>query len=186
MLGAAALPACNSSYTPKPRGYFKINFPERKYQRFDMPGYPYTFEYPVYARVLKDSTFFDSLAENPWWINIEFPGFGGTIHVSYKAVNKNFDKLVEDAYKMAFKQHSLKAYAIEDSLMRTQQGLIGMYYTLQGNTATGNQFFLSDSVKHFLRGALYFDAAPNQDSLGIVNEFLKQDMLHLINTLKWR
>jgi gliding motility-associated lipoprotein GldD len=78
------------------------------------------------------------------------------------------------------------ATGIVDSQMVTPNGVEGIYFSLGGNTATANQFFLSDSVTHFLRGALYFDAAPNEDSLSIVNEFLKKDLQHLINTLKWQ
>jgi gliding motility-associated lipoprotein GldD len=190
VLIAYVLPACNSDYHPesKRKGYFKIDFPEKKYQSFDQPGYPYTFEYPVYAAVLKDTAFFEDKPENPWWINIEVPQFGGRIYVSYKEIrNKHqIDSLAEDAYKMAHKQHIDVSTGIDDSLMRTPSGAEGIYYTLKGNTATANQFFLTDSTKHFLRGALYFDATPNEDSLGIVNDFLKKDLQHLINTLKWR
>ncbi|HUR64996.1 MAG TPA: hypothetical protein VMZ03_01495 [Chitinophagaceae bacterium] len=179
--------ACNSDYTAgKKKGYFKIDFPEKKYQLFDQPGYPYTFEYPVYANVIKDSTFFDDKAGD-WWINIDIPRFNGRIHVSYKAINaqNNFDSLVRDGFKMAYKQHVNMATGIHDSVMRTPNGVEGIYFSLEGNTATANQFFLTDSTKHFLRGALYFDAAPNADSLGIVNDFLKKDLQHLINTLQW-
>jgi hypothetical protein len=80
--------ACNSVYTPKPNGYFKIDFPEKKYQLFDQPGYPYAFEYPVYAKVVKDSTFFGEATENEWWINVDFPQFNGRIYVSYKEIGK--------------------------------------------------------------------------------------------------
>ena len=184
----ALLAACNSDYsTGKKKGYFKIDFPEKKYQLFDRPGYPYTFEYPVYANVVKDSTFFDDRAGD-WWVNIDIPRFAGRIHVSYKPVNaqNNFDSLVRDGFKMAYKQHVNMATGINDSLMRTPNGVEGIYFSLGGNTATANQFFLTDSTRHFLRGALYFDAAPNADSLGIVNDFLKKDLLHLINTLRWK
>ena len=87
---------------------------------------------------------------------------------------------------MAHKQHVDISTGIDDSLMKTRAGAEGIFYTLKGNTATANQFFLTDSVRHFLRGALYFDATPNEDSLGIVNDFLKKDLLHLINTLRWK
>jgi gliding motility-associated lipoprotein GldD len=178
--------SCNSEYTFKQRGYFKIDFPEKSYQVFNEPGYPYSFEYPVYSKVVKDSTFFEDEPENPWWINIDFPQFGGRIYLSYKDVGKNdFDKLVNDAFTMSYKQHTYKASSIEPSTIETPHGINGVYFTLTGNTATANQFFLSDSTSHFLRGALYFDAAPNADSLSSVNEFLKKDMMHLINTLKW-
>ncbi len=185
--GQILLLSCNSPYTYKKKGYFHIDFPEKKYQLFDQPGYPYTFEYPVYSTVLKDTVFFDAKPENDWWINIDVPRFGGRIYISYKEVEKNnFDSLVNDGFKMAYKQHTDVSTGINDSLMRTPNGIEGIYFSLAGNTATANQFFLTDSTKHFLRGALYFNAAPNEDSLGIVNDFLKKDVLHLINTLKWR
>lgn len=188
ILVSALLFACNSNYTAgKKKGYFRIDFPEKKYQVFNWPGYPYLFEYPEYARVVRDTTFFDDKAGD-WWINIDIPAFAGRIHVSYKSIqNRNdFDSLVRDGFKMAYKQHVNMASGIKDSLMHTPHNVEGMYFSLGGNTATANQFFLTDSTRHFLRGALYFDATPNADSLGIVNEFLKKDLLHLINTLQWR
>ena len=182
------LVSCNSDYTVgKKRGYFKIDFPEKKYREFDQPGYPYSFEYPVYSSIVRDTTFFETTPENPWWINIDFPQFAARVHMSYKEIGKNkFDSLVNDAFKLSYKQHTYKASAIEDSEMVTPNRVHGMYFTLAGNTATANQFFLTDSTRHFLRGALYFAATPNEDSIGIVNDFLKEDILHLINTLKWK
>jgi gliding motility-associated lipoprotein GldD len=178
--------SCNSNFTAKPQGYFNIDFPKHEYQEFNQPGYPYTFEYPVYAKVLKDSTFFGGTTENPWWINIDFPQFSGRIYVSYKEVGKNnFDTLIKHAYILTGK-HSSKAYSIDDSLINTSNQVHGMFFSVGGDVATSNQFYLTDSTKHFLRGALYFDATPNADSLGIVNQFLLLDMKHLINTFKWR
>lgn len=87
---------------------------------------------------------------------------------------------------MAYKQHVDISTGIEERRIQTPNNIGGMYFDLGGNTATANQFFVTDTTKHFLRGALYFDAAPNADSLGIVNEFLKKDLEHLINTLRWR
>lgn len=178
--------SCNSNYVAKPRGYFKISFPEKKYQVFDKPGYPYTFEYPVYATVLKDSVFFGEATENPWWINIDFPQFQGRMYISYKEIGKNkFDTLLNDAFKMTSK-HSTKAVSIDDSLIATPNGVHGLFFNVGGDVATANQFFLTDTTKHFLRGALYFNTTPNADSLGIVNSFLVEDVRHLINTFKWR
>ena len=179
--------ACNSEYTPKPRGYFKIEFPPKKYQLFNSPGFPYSFEYPVYGEIVKDSLFFEERAENPYWINIDFPQFNGRMHISYKEIGRNkFDSLVNDAFTMSYKQHTYKASAIEPKEFSTPNGVGGVYFTLKGNAATANQFFATDSVKHFLRGALYFSATPNADSLAPVNKFLKEDMEHLIGTLKWK
>jgi len=178
---------CNNDYTIKPRGYFKIDFPQKEYQKFDNPVYPYSFEYPVYAEILKDSLFFDKKAENPYWINVSFPRFNGKIYISYKEVGKNnFDSLVNDAFTMSYKQHTYKASSIEPTPFTTPNNLNGIYFSLKGNTATANQFFITDSSRHFLRGALYFDAVPNEDSLRPVNNFLQKDLQHLINTLQWR
>jgi gliding motility-associated lipoprotein GldD len=189
VLLAAVISACNSNYTVgKKKGYFRIDFPEKEYRSFDMPGYPYTFEYPVYSRVVKDTSFFEDKAGD-WWINIDFPQFAGRIYVSYKSiggVRNQFDSLVNDAFKMAYSKHADISTGIGEKRIETPNRVSGVYFSLGGNTATANQFFLTDSVSHFLRGALYFDAAPNEDSLSIVNDFLKQDLEHLINTLKWK
>lgn len=201
----ALILSCNSTYTSKKEGYYKIDFPERAYTTFNDPTYPYTFEYPVYARVDKDSSYFDSLSKNPYWINIDFPSFNGKIFISYKniggtsvykvkmpgggyrdSIGKNdFEKMVNDSYNLTYK-NDIKAYSIEDSVMHTPNGLTGIFFRLSGNVATAKQFFLSDTLHHFLRGALYFDATPNEDSLRPVNAFLQQDMKHIINTMRWK
>ena len=181
---ASLLASCNSPYTLKPEGYFRIDFPEHRYRTFDQSGYPYTFEYPVYARVSRDSTLFND-EDTPYWINVEFPQFNGTVYISYKRVGPNrLEKLIDDSYKMTYK-HTAKATGIRDSLFRTPQGITGIWFEVSGDAATGRQFFLTDSTTHFLRGALYFDTAPNADSLGIVYDFLQDDMKHMIQTLRW-
>jgi gliding motility-associated lipoprotein GldD len=186
LLVLCILIACNSDYSIKRRGYYKIDFPPHQYQSFDQPGYPYTFEYPIYARVVKDTTFFEGKPENDYWINIDFPKFNGKIYISYKEMSaNNLTKLVDDAFKMTYK-HTSKATEITDSLIRTPKGISGLFFNVGGNAATGKQFFVTDSVRHFLRGALYFDATPNEDSLGIVYDFLQTDMKHLINSLQWK
>jgi gliding motility-associated lipoprotein GldD len=196
--------ACNSNYTQKPRGYYKIDFPEHKYQVFDKPGYPYRFEYPVYARVVQDSSYFDQQPENPYWINIDFPRFNGKIYISYIEIGgksrfkvrnakgeyvdsigvNSFDNLIKSSYALTYK-HSYKASSIDDSVFTTPNKVEGIFFKIGGDAATANQFLVTDSTKNFLRGALYFDATPNSDSLTIVNNFLQQDMKHLINSLTW-
>jgi len=178
--------SCNSPYVPKPAGYFKIEFPQKAYQTFNEPGFPYSFEFPVYAKIVRDSSFFGDTPENPWWINIEFPQFNGRVYVSYKIIGQyKLDKLLNDAFNLTNKQ-SVKASSIDQSLISTPNGIHGMFFKVNGDVATANQFFLTDSTKNFLRGALYFDTTPNQDSLKPVNDFLVQDLQHLINTFKWK
>ncbi|CAN5736475.1 gliding motility lipoprotein GldD [soil metagenome] len=178
--------SCNSPYVPKPVGYFNIDFPEKAYETFNENGFPFSFEYPAYAKIVRDSSFFGDAPENPWWINIEFPQFNGRVYVSYKQIGQNqLDKLLNDAFNLTNKQ-SVKASSINDSLINTANGIHGMFFKVNGDVATANQFFLTDSMHHFLRGALYFDTTPNQDSLRPVNQFLVEDLIHLINTFKWK
>jgi gliding motility-associated lipoprotein GldD len=196
--------SCNSPYTPKPRSYYRIEMPEHAYQVFNEPGYPYSFEYPVYAKITKDSTLFDDNPDNPYWINIDFPRFNGRIYISYKSVGgtsvyklksdqgykdsvvrNSFEGLREEAFKMTYK-HTPKASSINDSLFVTGNGVSGVFFAVGGNAATASQFFLTDTVRHFLRGALYFDASPNADSLKPVNDFLQQDLRHIISSFSWR
>ncbi|HJW16722.1 MAG TPA: hypothetical protein VJ499_06370 [Flavisolibacter sp.] len=186
LLGFFAL-GCNSEYTQKPRGYYKIDLPKKQYQLFDQPGYPYSFEYPVYGKIVKDSTFFEEKTENPYWINIDFPSLNGRFYISYKEIGKNkFDSLVNDAYTLSYKQHTYRASAIQPEPFTTASGIEGVFFTLKGNAATSSQFFATDTVRHFLRGALYFNVTPNEDSLAPVTNFLREDLRHLINTLRWK
>jgi len=178
--------SCKEKPVIKPRGYFKIDLPKHEYQVFNEDGYPYSFEYPTYAKVTRDTSFFGEATENPWWINIDFPSLRGKIYCSYKEIGKyKLDSLLRHSFKLS-DAHSSKASSKEDSLISTANNAHGMLFQLGGNVATANQFFVTDSSKHFLRGALYFDASPNEDSLKVVNDFLLQDMRHLISTLKWK
>jgi len=107
-------------------------------------------------------------------------------YISYKEIGKNnFGKLLNDAYNLTYK-HTYKASSIEDSAFINPAGIHGIFFKVGGNAATANQFLLTDTTRHFLRGALYFDTAPNEDSLAPMNAFLKEDLLHLINTFHWR
>jgi gliding motility-associated lipoprotein GldD len=197
--------ACNAPYVSKKRGYYTIPLPERKYQAFDQPGFPYSFEYPVYATIIRDSTYFDANPENEYWVNIDFPQFRGRIFLSYKVIGGKalykikqangqykdsmginvFDKMVGDAFTLTNKNDVVSS-SIKDSLIHTASGINGVFFKVGGNAATAKQFFLSDSTKNFIRGALYFDVTPNADSLKPVQDFLQKDMEHIINTFKWK
>lgn len=197
--------SCNSTYTSKKTGYYKIDFPKREYKKFDMPGFPYSFEYPVYATIEEDSLLSYQKSQDPYSINIDFPSLNGKIYITYKiigqtseyrvkntgggyrdSIGKNiFQNLVNDCYNLTYK-NDVKANSIEDSVMHTPNNITGIFFRLSGSVATAKQFFLSDTTHNFLRGALYFDATPNEDSLRPVNDFLQEDMKYIINTLKWK
>jgi gliding motility-associated lipoprotein GldD len=197
--------ACNSVYTSKKKGYFAIELPPHTYKTFDEPGFPYAFEYPTYAVTVKDSTYFDSRPENDYWINIDFPQFDARIFLSYKIIGgsaiykvkqadgsyrdsagiNRFDKMVNDAFNLTNKNDAVASF-IKDSVFHTTNNVTGVFFKVGGNAATANQFFVSDTSRHFLRGALYFSATPNADSTRPVQEFLQEDIKHLINTFRWK
>lgn len=199
------LMACNSPYVSKKRGYFNIELPQRSYQKFDRAGFPYTFEYPSYAQIIQDSTYFDATPENPYWINVDFPQFKGRVFLSYKIIGgkalyklkdargvykdstaiNQFDKMVNDAFNLTNK-NDVAATSIRDSLIHTSNGVSGVFFKVGGNAATAKQFFLSDTTKNFIRGALYFEVTPNVDSLKPVQDFLQKDLEHIINTFQWK
>jgi gliding motility-associated lipoprotein GldD len=173
--------SCNQTYTPKPRGYFRIDFPDKKYVVFKN-HLPYSFEYPLYGNIKPDT---DKNAE-PYWINIEFPEFKGKIHISYKRVHRNLAGFIEDTRKLAYK-HTVKADAIDEIVIRNaQNNVYGIIYNIKGNAASSMQFFATDSSKNFIRGALYFTAQPNKDSLAPAIEFFSKDVEHFIQTLRWK
>lgn len=174
--------ACGGgNYTPLPRGYFRIDLPEHKYQTFDTT-YPYSFEYPVYAVI--DEFTYDP--QKKYWINVRIPQFKATVYLSYKAVDNNLDTYLVDSYTLVSK-HIPKADNIQDSIIiNREKNIFGLVYQIEGSgAASPYQFFVTDSASHFLRGALYFDIVPNNDSLQPVIEFLTNDIKHIINTLEW-
>ena len=176
--------ACNQPhYSPKPRGYFRIAFPEKQYQTFSSTA-PFEFEYPVYANMYPDS----SKNAQPYWYNLTFPAFNARLHISYYSIGspQEFIQLTEDSRKLAFK-HTVKATGIDEALITNKQDKVyGIYYTISGNTASSSQFFLTDSSQHYLRAALYFNEKPQQDSIQPVIDFIKKDMDKMIKTFKWK
>ena len=174
--------SCNDSYTPKPRGFFRIDLPVHKYQVFDST-FPYSFEYPVYAGISADSS---KMAE-PFWINLGYQPFHATLHISYKVIEGNLAKYLNDAHTLVNK-HIPKANAItqREFVDRAHQ-VYGLVYDIRGaDAASSYQFYLTDSVSKFVRGALYFNMVPNNDSLAPVIDFLKVDLEHMINTFRWK
>lgn len=172
---------CKKKYTPKPRGYYRIDLPEKKYQPLES-NYPYGFNYPDNAIIKPDTSY----ANEKYWINIEYPSLNGKIHISYKTVHNNINQILEDTRKLAYK-HTIKADAINEKLIfKPDKKVYGILYEIDGNAASSAQFFLTDSVKHYLRGALYFNVEPNKDSLAPVLKFIKDDIHVLIESFEWK
>ncbi len=173
--------ACNNTNPPKPRGYFRISLPEKEYSQIDT-SLPYQFESPEYTRLKPDK----SDQSQPYWGNLVFPRFDAKIYLSYKKIEDNLYQLYEDNRELAFK-HTVKADAIKERMFNSPENNVhGILYEIQGNTASPIQFYVTDSTQHFLRGSLYFNTVPNKDSIAPVLEFIRQDIIHMIETLKWR
>lgn len=179
----ALFSSCDSKqYQPKPRGYFRIDFPEKEYVRLDSMNY-YSFEYPTYSTITPDYL----SPQEKEWINIEYPAHKGTVHISYKAVNDNLDAYLEDSYYMMTK-HLSRAMGIRDSVVANpDRNVYGLVYFLEGEgVASPMQFYLTDSVNHFMRGSLYFNVRTNNDSLAPVIDFILDDVRHMIETIEWK
>jgi gliding motility-associated lipoprotein GldD len=180
-----SITACggNADFSPKPRGYYRIVFPKKDYQPYT-EGCPFTFEYPKYAKVEADK----AANAKPCWQNIQYPQFNATLHLSYEDIKskKEFNRLIEDAHKLSFK-HTVKATSIDEGLIAyPDRNVYGIYYTIDGNAASSAQFFLTDSTRHYLRGALYFNSEPRLDSIQPVLNFIKKDMDVMIKSFKWK
>jgi len=175
--------SCQSnSSSPKPRGYFRIDFPTKKFLHYQT-SCPFTFDYPDYAKPIADT----SKGSEPCWINLEFPQFNGTLHISYKEISseKMLHQLTEDARDFAYK-HTVKATDIEEfPISIPEQNVYGVFYNIEGNTASSSQFYLTDNTHHYLRAALYFNEVPRADSIAPVIKFVNYDLQKMIKTFRW-
>lgn len=173
--------SCKKDYIPKPRGYFRIEFPEKNYRLSYSDNFPYEFEIPVYSFIAPD----DERRTEPFWVNLKVPANKAELHISYKPVKNNLAQLTEDSRTLAYK-HSIKADAINERVfVNPANKVYGTIFLIDGNAASPLQFYLTDSTRHFLRGALYIREVPNIDSIRPVIDFLTTDVVHLIETTQW-
>jgi gliding motility-associated lipoprotein GldD len=184
-LGILILNACGSSsdsYVPKPTGFNRIDLPEATYQAMK-EDHPYSFEYSKQAYIRPDS----SGIKEPHWIHIIYPGFKADVQITYKSLDKDpafLAEFIDDSHRLISK-HMIKASGVEESVIKTPSGKTASIYELEGEVPSQFQFYISDSSKHFMRGALYFRTATKNDSLAPVIEFIKKDIIHMLNTTKW-
>lgn len=183
LLSLLILAGCEQAYTPKSKGYNRLILPPREYTLLP-DSLPYSFEISTAARILRDSSY---IAER-YWIDIFYPAITANIQITYKNLNQNtqfLKELVNDSYKLTAK-HQIKAYAIEESIIRTPSGKTAVIAELEGEVPSQFQFFITDSTHNFIRGALYFRTSTKNDSLAPAIEYMKIDAMHLINTLNWK
>ena len=174
-------PSCKKAFTPKPRGYYRIDFPEKVYKHFESDC-KFSFDVPVYSNV---SPVKESYAE-PCWYNINFTKFNAIIYLTYKPLKNDLPAHMEDVRTLAYK-HIVKADDIVESLIeKPDKHVYGILYDIKGNTASSVNFYITDSVSGFLSGSLYFNVRPNKDSLAPAIDFFREDIIHMINSFEWK
>lgn len=182
LLLSLVITSCETVFSPKPKGYNKIEIPAPKY--VSMPdSLPYRFEFSDMAELLQDT----SWISERYWMDLSYEDLDATIQITYKPIKGNkkiLEELLSDSYKLTSK-HNVKAYAIDESVMKLNNGDFATLMELSGEVPSQFQFHTTDSVNHFLRGALYFKSSTKNDSLAPVINYIKRDMIHLLNTLEW-
>lgn len=174
--------SCSQEYLPKPKGYNRILLPDASYT--SLPDtLPYDFEYSAHAQIFKDT----SWISEPYWLDLYYPYFDATVQITYKPINKDslLEDYLSDSYRLTAK-HNVKAYSIEEKIIVTTSGNVASVTELEGEVPSQMQFHTTDSTTHFLRGSLYFKMSTKNDSLAPAVTFIKQDIIHMLNTLEWR
>lgn len=170
-----------STIAPKPRAYFRLTFPEKKYVQYDS-ACPFKFEMPAYSKIVKNN-YKDA---EPCWLDLNIPSLNAIIHLTYKEINGNLNEYLQNTYTYV-SNHQIKSSGIREELVSKDSLRVhGIIYDIGGNAASSVQFFLTDSTTHFLRGALYFNAVPNTDSIKPAVDFVKQDIYRLIESFEWK
>ena len=187
VIATAIITSCSNSdgdYTPKPPAFYRITMPEKDYKLYDTNILPFTFEYPEYSNIKvkrndKDIKYFD----------IIFPQFNGTVFVSYKQLRgkRTVASEVDTAHQLVSIHYNMASGVHEQSYSDNINKIYANTYTLKGKSiASTYQFWATDSTNHFIRGAFYINSNPNYDSLQPVYEFIQKDIVHFIETLKWK
>lgn len=179
-ISSLALSACQSDYVPKPVGYNRIDLPPHRFE--SLPDtFPYSFEYSAHAELYPDT----SARSERYWLNIYYPEYVANIQLTYKDIDNDehrLEELLEDAYRLTA-NHQIRASGIEENVLRTPSGKQALVAELHGEVPSQFQFYITDSTDHFLRGALYFRTATQNDSLAPIIEYIKKDIVHMLSLI---
>ena len=179
-LAVLLLASCAKTGAPKPYGYYRITVPDTSYVPFESqyPSYPFSFALSRNAEVRPR-------ADEPYWINLYYPALDATIHCSYKPVRNNLRELTNDALEFVYRNASFANAIPEREYAHPEAHVYGVLFDLEGNTASSCQFFITDSTKHFFRASVYCNCPPNADSLAPVYNYLRADVIKMVETFKW-
>lgn len=169
--------ACTPDAVPKPKGELRLEYPKAHYQNFQSPCH-YGFQYSDFAKITPAK-------QNSCWYNLSYPQMRANVFLTYFPIKNDFLLHIKEAEKMVY-EHTIKASAIETkSFSFPEKKVYGNFYELKGESASNIQFFITDSTQHFVTGNLYFNTRPKPDSLSPAVDYIKQDLLHLIETFQW-
>ncbi len=173
----------DDNYVPKPHAFPKIELPEKVYKAAVIAGSPYEFEIPQYAKISEDAR-----NRGKHWYNVDFPELNATLHMTYYPFSNwaDYDSMVNDTRSLVNKHLQKAEDIVEDPVELYNPKLHGVIFHIEGNTASNLNFYVTDSAKHFLRGALYFNVQTEPDSIMPVFKFLEKDVQHVLKTIKWK
>ena len=172
---------------PKPRIYPKVTYPEKSYTDLNIEECPFTMEVPKYFKYIKDKDFAVA-AEHQCWHDLYCESLNTYVHMSYVpfSTRAEYDGLISDAFEMADKHNIKASYREEVLISRPESNVYGLIFEIDGPVATPLQFYMTDSLSHFLRGSLYFKAGVNRDSIAPIYAFFKHDINRMIGSFEWR
>lgn len=171
--------ACEEEFSPKPKAYFRIDFEEKTYTNTSVEDCQMSFDIPQYALVREKED------RGSCWFDVYFPPYRAVIHHTYKPLDENLHIFTEETYTLAM-EHYIKANQIKTiPIEHPEKDVYGLLYDLQGDVASPMQYYLTDSVNHFVRGSFYFNVKTNEDSLRPVKQYLREDVERLLNSFEW-
>ena len=178
----SALSSCKENYTPKPMGHIRIEPPEAKYMTFNKDELPYLFSVSLWTIIEMPP-----LGNIATWMNIDYTNYNAKIFCSYQPITPNtLDEHFEECRRL-FESSVKKANAISEKVFENKENNVyGTLFLIEGETASPVQFILTDSISHFFRGALYYDKIYNPDSIAPVTEYIKKDIMELVQTFHWK
>ncbi len=188
LLLSIAFIACQNSSAPlpKPHQYPRVDFPAREYILFSDSECSLTFDFPTYAVIEAKTSYFGEAPLHPCWFDVYYKEFNGRLHCSYFELTSRevLDDLIGDAFDLVSKHHSKASFARESVI--DNNDVDGLLFDIQGPVASPLLFYVTDSTQHFFMGSLYFNNKVNPDSMQIIHDFVRDDVLHLIETFEWR
>lgn len=172
---------------PKPRSFPRVIYPERNYVAFDADYCSFSFQHPDYAQTVQKDLFFDEAPADPCWFNLEMPAFNGQIHFTYYPIADfaDWERRRDEGFRLAG-FHNVRANYTDEIRIDRDPDFGGMAFDIEGEAASPFQFFVTDSVSHFVRGALYFNTQARPDSLAPVVAFVKDDIYKMLETFEWQ